>query len=366
LVELQVTGTTVGYGDVTPLSQAGRLLAVVYMPVAVIFVNTMLSDMDAAILGATAGNSKLEKLMASDLSLEGMLKMDDDGDGSITEFEFLRFMLTRGGMADEALLDTLHARFTEMDKDGSGALSKADLRVEPLGVPREGAKPPTKKMVAAASKGWFKELRKVYPEMGEDGKIRHRTRVGSLSLELVSGPVSGIGAGIGGRLSSSFGMGRRPSATASVGQGEKTTAPLLPLPAGPSGSSEAARPSEDWVDVEAPPPPEPPDALGVPEAAPERAASSATDEPPKEKRKPPKRPAGSRDPGRRGPDASGSSSGEGDATTGIRRSVSKERAPRNVSKRYEAAGSVTGSAGPKSQLSESAQKPNSRGSNSTK
>jgi len=287
--------------------------------------------------------------------------LDNDGNGKITEFEFLRFMLTRGGMADEALLDTLHARFAEMDKDGSGALSKADLRVEPLGVPREGAKPPTKKMVAAATKGWFKELRKVCPEMGEDGKVRRRTRVGSLSLELVSGPVGGIGAVMGGRLGSSFGMGRRPSATASP------SAPLLPLTAGPSGSSEAARPSEDWVDVEAPPPPpEPTDALGVPEAAPERAASSTTDKPPKEKRKPPKRPAGSRDPGRRGPDASGSSSGEGDATTGIRRSVSKEGAPRNVSKRYEAAGSVTGSAGPKSQLSESAHKPNSRGSNGSK
>ena len=37
--------------------------------------------------------------------------MDEDGDGEITEFEFVKFMMTRAGMADGETLDTLHARF---------------------------------------------------------------------------------------------------------------------------------------------------------------------------------------------------------------------------------------------------------------
>jgi hypothetical protein len=180
----------------------GRLLAVFFMPIAVIFVNTMLGDMDAAILGAAPGESKLEKLMSCDLSLEGMMEMDDDGDGCISEFEFFRYMLTRGGMVDAGLLDLLHAHFTDLDKDGSGMLSKADLRVEPLGVPGPHAKPPSKKQVQANMKGWFKELRKLCPEIGVDGRRRVRSRVSSLSIELMQ---SGE---MGEQLSR---MGQRPS-----------------------------------------------------------------------------------------------------------------------------------------------------------
>ena len=45
----------------------------------------------------------------------------------ITEFEFIKFMMTTAGMTDEDTLDSLHKRFKEMDADGSGALTKEDI-----------------------------------------------------------------------------------------------------------------------------------------------------------------------------------------------------------------------------------------------
>ena len=68
-----------------------------------------------------------------DLSLEALLAMDEDGDGELTEFEFLRFMLVQCDMADAAVLDSLHDRFAAMDEDGSGCLDAADLKVRQSG-----------------------------------------------------------------------------------------------------------------------------------------------------------------------------------------------------------------------------------------
>lgn len=121
-----ITGTTIGYGDISPTSPGGRWLAVFFLPVAVIFVSTQLGQL-ANILMGTTDDSKLKALLNVDLSLEALLNMDADGDGEITEFEFLKFMLSSAGMADEDILDSLHKRFQEMDEDGSGSLTKEDI-----------------------------------------------------------------------------------------------------------------------------------------------------------------------------------------------------------------------------------------------
>jgi len=121
-----ITGTTVGYGDITPTKPESKWLAFFFLPFAVIFVSTQLSELANILLGKSE-DSKLKALLAVDLSLEALLNMDTDGDGEITEFEFIKFMMTTAGMADEDTLDSLHKRFEEMDADGSGALTKEDI-----------------------------------------------------------------------------------------------------------------------------------------------------------------------------------------------------------------------------------------------
>ena len=151
-----VTGTSIGYGDVVPETVLGRLLGAAYVPLAVVFTSTQLSELADALLGGAAGDSKLDKLLSADLSIEGLLAMDQDGDGEITEFEFLRFMLTSAGLADADLLDSLHDRFTAMDADGSGSLTKDDIpRAEPLGPPRPQGLAAAR--VVAAKAAWASE-----------------------------------------------------------------------------------------------------------------------------------------------------------------------------------------------------------------
>jgi len=123
-----ITGTTVGYGDISPASVGGRWFAFFFLPFSVIFVSTQLSSLANILLGKNE-DSKLKALLGVDLSLEALLNMDTDGDGEITEFEFIKFMMVTAGMADEETLDSLHKRFEEMDADGSGALTREDIEL---------------------------------------------------------------------------------------------------------------------------------------------------------------------------------------------------------------------------------------------
>jgi len=45
----------------------------------------------------------------------------------ITEFEFMKFMMTTVGLVDEDTLDSLHRRFQAMDTEGNGQITKNDL-----------------------------------------------------------------------------------------------------------------------------------------------------------------------------------------------------------------------------------------------
>jgi len=91
-----ISGTSIGYGDVSPVTMTGRLLAIFYMPFAVVFVSTQLSEVPEKLFGSSDSNDKkLEKLMNADLSLDGLLVMDKDGDGTVHTNCVLKYFAMR-------------------------------------------------------------------------------------------------------------------------------------------------------------------------------------------------------------------------------------------------------------------------------
>lgn len=120
-----VTGTTVGYGELHPTHTYTHWLNFFFIPFAVLSVTTQASKIGDLLFHKDEDE---KKITAADLSLEKLLAMDTDGNGIITEYEFLRFMLEETKMVDKKTLDMLHEQFARVDTDGSGELTADDFR----------------------------------------------------------------------------------------------------------------------------------------------------------------------------------------------------------------------------------------------
>jgi hypothetical protein len=70
---------------VAPKTPGGRWVCFLFLPFAVIFVFTQLSQLAAILLGKSE-DSKLKALLEVDLSLEALLNMDTDGDGEVIRY----------------------------------------------------------------------------------------------------------------------------------------------------------------------------------------------------------------------------------------------------------------------------------------
>lgn len=72
-------------------------------------------------------------MLHANLSLETLLELVDQreigNDGVLNEFEYIRFMLVRSGLVPAETLQALHENFNMLDADGSGDLTKEDLRL---------------------------------------------------------------------------------------------------------------------------------------------------------------------------------------------------------------------------------------------
>jgi len=130
-----VTATTVGYGDVTILTESGRVFAFVHIVISVSLLAALIGDVGEL---AEERKSSLHKLslLKGRLDLGLMKSLDRDGNG-VDKFEFVIGMLLKLEIIDADDYEPFEKVFQQMDADGSGFLTQDDIDAA-AGVARGG------------------------------------------------------------------------------------------------------------------------------------------------------------------------------------------------------------------------------------
>lgn len=70
-----------------------------------------------------------KRLWRHELTLEDLITMSHDNSGTVTELDFVVFMLQAMKKVDEDLIDKIRAHFQKMDLTQSGTLVRGDLEL---------------------------------------------------------------------------------------------------------------------------------------------------------------------------------------------------------------------------------------------
>ena len=115
-----------GYGDLAPTTQHGKMVAIVFIPLAVASMGHWLGLVASWIMDGRSARHR-KKMYGRELTQRDLDIMDVDGDGQVSRAEFLEFMLVAMNLIDEDLMHELRDHFDRLDVDGTGSLSRDDL-----------------------------------------------------------------------------------------------------------------------------------------------------------------------------------------------------------------------------------------------
>eukprot|EP00937_MAST-01D_sp_MAST-1D-sp2_P003295 g3295.t1 len=127
-----VTITTVGYGDVTPLTRRAKATTIVFILIATVCFSQTADKVGQILLRRAAARRK-RAFLAMKLDVATILSMDKDGDGEgngqVDTCEFLLHGLVMQGKleADDPDVESILADFAEKDEDGSGSLERHEM-----------------------------------------------------------------------------------------------------------------------------------------------------------------------------------------------------------------------------------------------
>ena len=124
-----VTASTIGYGDLSPVTRLGRLLGIAFIPVAVAAVGEVLGSVATTLQERRQEQFYKSLLEKEKLNPQRLLQMDTDRNGRVSREEYVQFMLQEMDLVSAEEFDELHAQFDKLDIDGGGYLDKADIQV---------------------------------------------------------------------------------------------------------------------------------------------------------------------------------------------------------------------------------------------
>jgi len=122
------TGATIGFGDVAPVTEWGRLWAIPFVPLSVAAAGEVLSNVAFAVL-ANRQKDVYKYLSEQDVTIEYLMSMDADHNGRVDREEYVNCMLLEMKLVNEKQLEELHAQFDRLDVTRSGFLNQDDLKL---------------------------------------------------------------------------------------------------------------------------------------------------------------------------------------------------------------------------------------------
>jgi len=121
-----ITGTTIGFGDLSPGNELTRVLCILYIPLAVAVMGEFLGRI-AGIFFETKADAFEDRFLGRSMTLVDLHRMDTDHDGKVSEGEFLSHMLVALQKVDKEDIDELKALFRSFDISKTGFINKADI-----------------------------------------------------------------------------------------------------------------------------------------------------------------------------------------------------------------------------------------------
>jgi len=123
-----VTLTTVGYGDLTFETQAGRVFAIFWIISGTISMARMLSaviDARAAEVARIWNEKRNKRLLMQRTDISAL---DTLGTGQVSRLDFLKYKLVALGRCESWQIDDILSQFDALDEDGSGTLEVEDFK----------------------------------------------------------------------------------------------------------------------------------------------------------------------------------------------------------------------------------------------
>uniref|UniRef100_A0A7S4EK31 EF-hand domain-containing protein n=1 Tax=Pseudo-nitzschia australis TaxID=44445 RepID=A0A7S4EK31_9STRA len=124
-----VTATTIGFGDYSPQTRAGRLLAIAMIPVLLAAAGDLFATIGLFVIrNRTRTLFQTQNERAEWLTKSRAVEMDLDRDGKVSSAEYVLYMLLELERVDEDELSELLDQFKRFDVTRSGYIEEGDLK----------------------------------------------------------------------------------------------------------------------------------------------------------------------------------------------------------------------------------------------
>jgi len=121
-----MSATTIGFGDLDPSTPTSRLFATVWLIFSTLGLAKVLADYTDTRLRAKQRRASA-RLLSANLTESDFQLLDQDGDGTVSNLEYMRMMLLKTGKVRQEDLDEIQRSFARLDRDGSGNIDRHEM-----------------------------------------------------------------------------------------------------------------------------------------------------------------------------------------------------------------------------------------------